>query len=278
MAGLRLAALLLLSCASALEQNIIFTSFGPFDAGKLTTIEYARLSHPLARLFVAVHNYTDDSFFGRPPKVWHHTPQEDGVLAALGATLVLVQPDETPRHAALYRNYRHGSDAPVVYERFCLQRFITLAHVMQVHALSSGLFIDSDVMLFSNMFEAFGDGDWGMGSWTSSWTVARRAAPGTRPVRRGSRSLNSADAFAQYVADFFRRARGRVRSVGVDLTHSPSVRSQRRPCARRGVARASRPHGAAEASVLEQAGRAAPALVAARQSRAALLHHRQARL
>lgn len=190
-----------------------------------------------------MHNYTDDSFFGHPPDKWRRHRSQEALLAGLGVTQLFVQPDETPRHAQLMRAYRHGSDSPVVYERFCLARFVTIATVIERYGLASALFVDADVVLFSNVFDLFGSHrSWGFGSWTSFWVrggwgageseragggggggvaaaFASRCAYAFFPHR--NQLKEDASAFADFVATFYTgdvahdaaqaRARGRRR-------------------------------------------------------------------
>lgn len=152
--------------------------------------------------------------YGHEPAKWKYYAPTVQILAALNVTRLFVQPDETPRHAQLMRGYRHGSDSPVVYERFCLARrarrrggggdtaqrrrpdrlccvgpaarFITIAHVVELYNLESVLFVDADVVLFNNAYELLGgDHSWGFGSWTSFWL------------------RHDAIAFADFVAAFY---------------------------------------------------------------------------
>lgn len=215
----RLALLLLLHCRAAVgapaaathTPAIVFATYGPQSSEYFVAIEYARLSHPESQIFLGasedhatscvcpasvadaqsspppvVHNYTDASNDGRVPAQWAHNPEHDALLARLSVKRLFVQPEATPLHAQLMRSYRHGSAAPLVYERFCMARFISLAHVMEAEGLRSALFVNADILLFSNVFDAFGDAaDWGMGSFMSFWTAHR------------------ASQFASFIANFF---------------------------------------------------------------------------
>lgn len=151
-----------------------------------------------------MHNYTDASSFGHVPAQWVHDPKHDALLARLSVKRLFIQQEETPLHAQLMRTYRHGSAAPVVYERFCMARFISLAHVMEAEGLRTALFVDADILLFSNVFDHFGDAaDWGLGSYMSFWTAPRAAE------------------FASFVAAFF--SDDPVRDAALLATHGSPV-------------------------------------------------------
>lgn len=168
------ASVTVISCVTSGEENIVFSGYGPDRPQLFIALNFARLSHPLARIFLCTHNYTDKSFYGEVPAPWKELDAYTQALAQLDIVRVIVQPDATPRHAKLMSCYRHMSDSPVVYERFCLLRFVTLAYVMDLYSLSSVLYVDSDIIMFRNMFELYGrDDDWGFGSWTSAWTAPR---------------------------------------------------------------------------------------------------------
>lgn len=179
--------LLLLSFAAASthllrageEQSVILCGYGAGALGPDTAIalETVRAAHPLARLFYAYHEYTDDQFYGHSAGEWKASEEEQAWLASLRVTLVTVKPDETPLHASVLKHFRQHSSSPVVYERFCLLRFVTVAHVIAKHGLRGALFVDSDVLAFANLLELYGvNADWALGSWTSSWSATGASA------------------------------------------------------------------------------------------------------
>lgn len=141
---------------SAAPQNIVLTQYA-LSPVHLVGTWYARAAHPAARIFLATHSYSDAKAFEH----LIHSPAETRFLASLDVTVVPISENATAAHAALRGNYRHASGQGVVYERFCMARFVSALHIIELHNLDGVLMFDMDVATYMDLAATFGRGDWG---------------------------------------------------------------------------------------------------------------------
>lgn len=150
---------------ACVAQTIVLTQYA-LSSVHLIGAWYARSAHPRAKIFLATHTYSD----ARANEHMSHSPSEAAMLAALNITVVPIAENATELHAKLRANYRHASGQGVVYERFCMARFLSALYILDAHGLRNALMFDMDVATTMDLTAAFGPGDWGFGSFISSWT------------------------------------------------------------------------------------------------------------
>lgn len=180
----------------------------------------ASQAHPRSRIYLAALSYSDSQYR------WTPSAAELSFLDALDVIIVPIREDQTPELAQLKATFKHASGNGLVYERFCVARFLGVQHVMearrprchrragpsqagltpvharpsfrsQVHGLPWALTFDTDLAVHHNAFAAFryiqdADAMWTFGSWFALYSLER------------IRSLNA------YILDFFQGGPHRV--------------------------------------------------------------------
>ena len=147
------------------------------------SIWYARSAHPEAAIFLLAHSDVAGGWAASGARL-RFLRTLRVVLVNASALADTQPPGAAARFAA---GYRHSSTNGVAYERFCMARYLSVRALLERGApqLQPGrdnatrvFMLDLDFVLFGNVFDAFDalGGDWGSGSYFSSWTLPKLVA------------------------------------------------------------------------------------------------------
>ena len=128
------------------HEHLIFAQYGALRPHEVISFVYARKSHPGALIWVLAHEPLSSV------DTW--TTLE----AKYNITVVKYNIyTETAMHMKFRRYYLHSSVhptlPPVGFDYFAQARFISLAHLMSSKEIDNAIFLDTDILLFDNVFD-----------------------------------------------------------------------------------------------------------------------------